>query len=164
MRSVLVVALPALFWFGCAPIETQRPSASCACDDVEASSVANLSAAVDVTQSHDDPKDRAGDDARTVSSDAPDRWATTRIGASNESARSGRPRRGRSVHIELEDTPFDEAARFLADAGGFNVVVEASGSPVTTSLHDVEPFDALSALAEARGLEITYERGVVIVR
>ena len=96
---------------------------------------------------------------------APDRWETKRIGAiPAERPSSGRPARARRVQLELKDTPFDEAARLLSDVGGFAVVVEAEGaSPVTASLSDVEPFDALVALAAARGLDVSSARGVAVV-
>jgi type II secretory pathway component HofQ len=68
------------------------------------------------------------------------------------------------VSIELRDAPLDEVLRYLADAGGFSLVLEPSlGRPVTVSLHRVEPFDALVTLAEESGLRVRYANGVAIV-
>ncbi|MBK6513994.1 MAG: hypothetical protein IPG04_07670 [Polyangiaceae bacterium] len=93
-----------------------------------------------------------------------DRWSTRRIGASDPDEGSPRPKRAKKVDIDLVGAPFDEVARLLADAGRFNVVVEAPGaSSVTVRLRDIEPYDALLAIAEVRGIDVRYRRGVVIV-
>jgi hypothetical protein len=68
------------------------------------------------------------------------------------------------VSVELREAPLDEVLRFLADAGGFGVVIEPSAvRPVTVSLHRVEPFDALVTVAESNGLRVRYAEGVAIV-
>jgi len=95
----------------------------------------------------------------------PDRWAVRRIGSDRgERAAGARPKRTKLVDIDLVRAPFDEAARLLSDAGRFNVVVEApSASAVTVRLKAIEPYDALVVLAEARGLSVRFEHGVVVV-
>ncbi|MBL8741426.1 MAG: hypothetical protein JNK04_10040, partial [Myxococcales bacterium] len=93
-----------------------------------------------------------------------DRWAVRQIGAPAAEQTAARPKRTKPVDIDLVRAPFDETARLLSDSGRFNVVVEApSASPVTVHLKAVEPYDALLILAEARGLEVSYRRGVVVV-
>lgn len=91
------------------------------------------------------------------------RFATTRIGAGGEPAR-GRPPRRRRIDVELLRAPFADAVRFLAESGGFDVIVEApSATDVTVSLHGVDPFDALELIAETKGLAVRMRHGVVIV-
>lgn len=93
-----------------------------------------------------------------------DRWAVKQIGAPAAEQGAARPKRTKLVDIDLVRAPFDETARLLSDAGRFNVVVEApSASAVTVHLKSIEPYDALLILAEARGLEVSYRRGVVVV-
>lgn len=103
--------------------------------------------------------------SRSVFEGAPnDRWAVRQIGAPATEQRAARPKRTKAVDIDLVRAPFDETARLLSDAGRFNVVVEApSASAVTVHLKAIEPYDALLILAEARGLEVSYRRGVVVV-
>jgi hypothetical protein len=94
-----------------------------------------------------------------------DRWAVRQIGSrADERPSAARPKRTKRVDIDLVRAPFDETARLLSDAGRFNVVVEApSASAVTVHLKSIEPYDALVVLAEARGLSIRFEHGVVVV-
>lgn len=111
-----------------------------------------------------------GVDGRSVSIADPeppdthvDRFATTRIGGGGEPAR-GRPPRRRKVDVELLRAPFPDAVRFLAESGGFDVIVEApSATDVTVSLHGVDPYDALELIAETKGLAVRTRHGVVIV-
>lgn len=93
-----------------------------------------------------------------------DRWETRRIGARSEETARRRPPRRRRVDVELRRAPFDDVARLLSDAGRFDIVLDApSAHEVTVSLKDVEPFEALELIAEAQGLRVRYERGVVVV-
>jgi hypothetical protein len=104
--------------------------------------------------------------SRTITLEGDERFATKRIGASSDAddGSSRRPRRTRRIDVELVRAPFDDAVRFLADSGRFNVVIEgASASDVTVSLRDVEPYDALEVIAEAKGLAVRMRRGIVIV-
>ncbi len=92
-----------------------------------------------------------------------DRWSTTRIGA-EPAAAAPRPRRAKKVSVELARAPFADAARMLADAGRFDLVLEApSATEVTVSLRDIDPYDALVLIAEAKGLSVRTTRGVVVV-
>ncbi|MFO0552837.1 MAG: hypothetical protein U0271_30895 [Polyangiaceae bacterium] len=94
----------------------------------------------------------------------PERFRVRRIGALADEATRSRPGGARRVDVDLVKAPFDEAVRLLADTGRFNVVVEAPGaSPVTVRLKGVDPFDVLVVIAEARGLEVRFERGIVVV-
>jgi hypothetical protein len=93
-----------------------------------------------------------------------DRWAVRQIGPPAAAQTAARPKRTKKVDIDLVRAPFDETARLLSDSGRFNVVVEApSATPVTVHLKAIEPYDALVILAEARGLSVSYRRGVVVV-
>lgn len=150
---------------GCATSGTLReepPAPGCyACDEL----ASEPSAAGHGEGSGSIPAE-SGAPARRLSSSstADDRFEPRRIGAERSPASAARPRPGRLVTVELKRAPFEEAARLLADAGRFNLVVEApSATDVTASLHQIEPFDALCAIAEVRGLKVRYERGVVMV-
>ncbi len=105
--------------------------------------------------------------SRSITVEGDERFATKRIGAGGGDAEEGasrRPRRTRRIDVELVRAPFDDAVRFLADSGRFNVVIEgASASDVTVSLRDVEPYDALEVIAEAKGLAVRMRRGIVVV-
>ncbi len=150
----------------CAPIEPPASAPGCvACEDAGARGPREAHAAPGEAEVAAADRWQPGEAPQSVRIGAPDRWETKRIGAAPaEQLSSGRPARARRVHLELKDTPFDEAARLLSDVGGFAVVVEApNASPVTASLSDVEPFDALVALAEARGLGVSYARGVAVI-
>jgi hypothetical protein len=76
-----------------------------------------------------------------------------------------RPKRRGHIALNLQAADLENAMRLLAEAGGFNLVVQAglTGS-VSAKLDGVDPYDALVALAEANGAEVRYERGIVIVR
>jgi hypothetical protein len=64
----------------------------------------------------------------------------------------------------LRAARLDDAFRALADAGRFDLVLEGDFSrPVSLALFDVEPFEALAALAEAHGARLSYRKGTVIV-
>ncbi len=76
-----------------------------------------------------------------------------------------RPGRGRKVDVDFAEADLPNAMQFLADAGGFNLVLEEGlTGRVSARLHGVEPYDALVALAEAHGAEVSYERRIVVVR
>lgn len=148
---------------GCAPITPNVPErqACHACEDVREASRHEAHTGAEP----------GGADGRSVgiadSEPQPgaymDRFATTHIGGGGESAR-GRPPRRRKIDVELLRAPFPDAVRFLAESGGFDVVVEApSATDVTVSLHGVDPYDALELIAEAKGLAVRTRHGVVIV-
>ena len=67
------------------------------------------------------------------------------------------------MNVELVDASFEDVARFLSDAGGFNVVVDVATSPVTARLAGVDAYEALLALAEVRGLSVDYRDGIARV-
>jgi hypothetical protein len=94
----------------------------------------------------------------------PDRWSVRRIGADPHDDGRTRPPVGKRVDIDLVGAPFDDVARFLADTGRFNVVVEApSAGTVTVKLRNIEPYDALKAIADVKGVAVSYRGGVVVV-
>lgn len=101
---------------------------------------------------------------------APKRTVFETAGSFNEEQRvarpaaSSRPKSKAHVDVDLKGANLADALRFLANAGGFNLVIEDSlGSPVTVDLHDVDPYDALVVIAESQGFEVEYTRGIVRV-
>lgn len=151
-RSAVVVAL-----VSCAPVSppAAEPDATCfACDELASEPAGpteppRAPTLVVVPEEEGEPRDR---------------WATRSIGAASEGPKRSRPPRRRRVDVSLLRAPFEDVARFLADAGRFDVVIDApSAREVTVSLHDVEPFEALELIAETQGLTVAYRRGVVIV-
>jgi hypothetical protein len=92
-----------------------------------------------------------------------DRWAVQSLGLVSKPQRS-RPRRVGKRDIRMRNARLDNALRIIAELGRFNLVMKGSQSdPVTLDLSEVEPYDALLALAEARGMSIRYQGNVVIV-
>ena len=74
------------------------------------------------------------------------------------------PRRVGRRDVRLHGARLDDAMRALAVAGRFHLVVpEPLSQPIDLELVRVEPYDALLVLAEAHGLSVSYQRGVVIV-
>lgn len=75
-----------------------------------------------------------------------------------------RPRTRGRVDVSFHRADLENALRFLADAGRFNLVVESglTGS-VTAELAHVDAFDALVTIAHANGASVDYERGIVLV-
>jgi hypothetical protein len=80
-------------------------------------------------------------------------------------AAPARPRATKRVAIALQRADLVNTMQLLADAGHFNLVLESglTGS-VSASLFDVEPYEALVALAEANGARVEYENRIVVVR
>lgn len=76
-----------------------------------------------------------------------------------------RPRSRGRVHVSFHKADLDNALRFLADSGRFNLVVESglTGS-VTAELRGVDAFDALVTIAEANGAAVRFDRGIVMVK
>jgi hypothetical protein len=80
-------------------------------------------------------------------------------------AAPARPRATKRVALALQHADLGHAMQFLADAGHFNLVLESGlGGQVSASLYDVEPYDALVALADANGAKVEYENRIVVVR
>jgi hypothetical protein len=76
-----------------------------------------------------------------------------------------RPRRGAPVDVSFQKAEMANAFQLLADAGRFNLVMqEGVGGHVSATLKRIDPYDALVALAEANGVAVRYEAGVVVVR
>jgi hypothetical protein len=76
-----------------------------------------------------------------------------------------RPRRAGRVAVHFQRADLTNALQFLADAGRFNLVLEGGLSgQVSASLLDVDPYDALVALAEANGATTSYDRRIVTVK
>ncbi|MFO0591241.1 MAG: hypothetical protein U0441_27085 [Polyangiaceae bacterium] len=76
-----------------------------------------------------------------------------------------RPRSRGRVEVSFHRADLENAMRFLADSGRFNLVVESGlTGQVTASLRGVDAYDALVTIAEANGAEVRYDRGIVMVR
>lgn len=76
-----------------------------------------------------------------------------------------RPRVTKRLAVEFQRADLVNAMQLLADAGHFNLVLESGlAGLVSASLFDVEPYEALVALAEANGAAVEYENRIVVVR
>ncbi len=76
-----------------------------------------------------------------------------------------RPRVAKRVALELQRADLVNAMQLLADVGRFNLVLESGLSgQVSASLLDVEPYEALVALAAANGASVEYANRIVVVR
>jgi hypothetical protein len=76
-----------------------------------------------------------------------------------------RPRAGGRVEVSFHRADLENALRFLADSGRFNLVVESGLSGVVTaSLRGVDAYEALVMISQANGADVRYERGIVMVR
>jgi hypothetical protein len=75
-----------------------------------------------------------------------------------------RPGQGRRVDIALRGASLQDALRFFADAGHFSLVVEGSlGGVVDVELVDVDPYEALVLVAQAKGASVSVQAGTVVV-
>lgn len=75
------------------------------------------------------------------------------------------PRRGRRVDVHLHGATLTDALRFLAEAGGFGLVIdERLTTPVSLDLHRADARAAFDALAQAHGVEVVWAGDVAIVR
>jgi hypothetical protein len=79
--------------------------------------------------------------------------------------RESRPPRSRRVDVSFHRAGLANALRFLSDRAGFSLVIDgAMDGEVTLDLRRVDPYDALVAIAEAHGAEVTTRDSMVIVR
>ncbi|MCA9621361.1 MAG: hypothetical protein KC731_20200 [Myxococcales bacterium] len=75
-----------------------------------------------------------------------------------------RPRRVGPRDVHLRAVRLDNAARHLAEAGSFNVVVESElPQLVSAELRGVDPYDALVVLANTHGAHVRFDAGIVVV-
>jgi hypothetical protein len=94
---------------------------------------------------------------------AADRWGSRTLAA--VVAEPPRPRRGARVDVSFQKSDMASAFQLLADAGRFNLVMaENLNGQVSATLHGIDPYDALKAVAEANGVEVRYEGGVVVIK
>jgi hypothetical protein len=80
--------------------------------------------------------------------------------------RTSRPARShRRVDVRFAHADLVNALRFLADEARVQLVVdEGVGGTVTLALRDVDPYQALVAIAEAHGARVEPAHGFVVVR
>lgn len=105
---------------------------------------------------------RADMASRTV---AVERFQTVAIREPAAPPPEARPRRRRAIDVDLQGAPFEDAARLLGEVGDFPIVVEApSAGTVHATLRRVDAWDALVAIAHAKGLVVTWQRGIAVVR
>lgn len=95
--------------------------------------------------------------SRTLSEPAPtaSRFEVKRI----VTAESPPPHAGtrRRIDVKLRRADLQEALRFLAHAGGFNLVIGAGvAGEVTAELKRVTPYDALQVIARAHGARVVH--------
>jgi hypothetical protein len=100
-----------------------------------------------------------GEGPRATSSAGPSRT----IGGSARDPRV--VRRGALVDVRFADAELREAMRLLAETAGVDVVIEEGvhGS-VTLELRDVQPLEAMRAIAEAHGASLELSGRTAIVR
>lgn len=66
--------------------------------------------------------------------------------------------------VKLRQAPLESALRLLADAGQFNLLLEGDLSqPVSGDLKNVDPYEALLALASAHGAYVSFDGQIVVV-
>ncbi|MEM9070691.1 MAG: hypothetical protein AAGE52_19445 [Myxococcota bacterium] len=74
------------------------------------------------------------------------------------------PRRRDRVDVSFRRAPLSDALRFLADRAGINLVVEDNvQGEVSLQLRSIHPLDALEALAQAHGAQVSWRGNVAIV-
>jgi hypothetical protein len=80
-------------------------------------------------------------------------------------AEAPRPRRRSHVDVSFQKADMTNAFQFLADAGRFNLVMqEGMNGQLSATLRGIDPYDALVALAQANGVEVRYDRDVVVLK
>lgn len=73
--------------------------------------------------------------------------------------------RGRPIDVRLSGAPLASALALLAEAAGLGLVVgEGVEGTVSVDLRNVRPLDAMRAIAEAHGVELTFVGRTVIAR
>jgi hypothetical protein len=80
-------------------------------------------------------------------------------------AEAPRPRRRTHVDVSFQKADMANAFQFLADAGRFNLVMQdGMNGQLSATLHGIDPYDALVALAQANGVDVRYDRDVVVLK
>jgi hypothetical protein len=75
-----------------------------------------------------------------------------------------RPRGRQRVDVNFNKADMVTAFQFLADAGHFNLVVQDGLSgQVSATIHGVDPYDALVALADANGVGVRYDGQIAVL-
>ena len=75
-----------------------------------------------------------------------------------------RPRRVGPRTVKLRQAPLESALRLLAEAGEFNLLLEGDlTQPVSGDLKNVDPYEALLALAGAHGAYVSFNGQIVVV-
>ncbi|HHH31854.1 MAG TPA: hypothetical protein ENK57_26385 [Polyangiaceae bacterium] len=78
--------------------------------------------------------------------------------------RPSRPPRVGPRSVKLRKAPLESALRLLADAGQFNLLLEGDLSQsVSGDLKNVDPYEALRALASAHGAYVRFDGQIVVV-
>jgi hypothetical protein len=146
-RALLLIA--PLVALACAPAGTPPPRTS--------------SADLDAWTSAEDAAPVTMGNPERVPQTPPDRWRSQTIAA--VVTEPPRPRRGARVDVSFHRSDMTSAFQLLADAGRFNLVMaEGLTGQVSATLRRIDPYDALKAVAEANGVEVRYEGGVVVVK
>ena len=155
--AVLPLLIAPLLALACAPARTAPPRAASA--DLDAWTSAEEAAPVRSTIALPSAPIRDAPAARP----AMDRWGSRTIAA--VVAEPPRPRRRARVDVSFQKSDMTSAFQLLADAGRFNLVMaEGLTGQVSATLRGIDPYDALKAVAEANGVVVRYEGGVVLVK
>jgi hypothetical protein len=84
---------------------------------------------------------------------------------SSSSASAPRPQRRPPIDVSFQKADMQSAFQLLADAGRFNLVMqEGLTGQVSVSLRRIDPYDALTAVAAANGVEVRYDGQVVVLK
>ncbi len=74
-------------------------------------------------------------------------------------------RRARPIDVRLHGAPLASALALLADAANVGLVIgEGVSGTVSVDLRRVRPLEAMRALAEAHGVELTYVGRTIVAR
>jgi hypothetical protein len=146
-RALLLIS--PLVALACAPVRTPPPRTS--------------SADLDAWTSAEDAAPLRSTTTLRPALPTADRWRSQTIAA--VVTEPPRPRRGARVDVSFHRSDMTNAFQLLADAGRFNLVMaEGLTGQVSATLLGIDPYDALKAVAEANGVEVRYEGGVVVVK
>lgn len=155
-----------LFWGGgCAPVEQTRgaEAPSMPRDNAELDRAIAGYAAADRTYPARGPqagvlsRGSAGSPGSGEATRPDSRFEVTRIVAPEPPPPHAGSRR--RIDVKLRRADLQEALRFLAHAGGFNLVIgEGVSGEVTAELRRVTPYDALQVIARAHGARVVHTR------
>jgi hypothetical protein len=95
----------------------------------------------------------------------PPAWTRGPLTLSTPASSPARPQRRPLIDVSFQKADMQSAFQLLADAGRFNLVIqEGLTGQVSASLRRIDPYDALTAVAAANGIDVRYDGLVVVVK